>query len=54
MEYKIIIDQALVDEYCEYYFKLHPKAKKKPIEKPMHPSLNTWMILPRIQMNSLK
>lgn len=54
MEYKLILDQKLIDEYSDYYFKIHPRAKKRPIEKPFHPSLNTWMILPRIQMNALK
>ncbi len=54
MEYKLILDQQLIDEYADCYFKLHPRAKKKPIEKPIHPSLNTWMILKRPHMNSLK
>ena len=53
-EYKIIIDNTLVDEYCLFYFKQHPRARKKPIDRPIHPSLNQWMILPRIQMNALK
>lgn len=53
-EYKIIIDNALVDEYCQLYFKQHPRAKKRPIDRPIHPSLNQWMILPRVQMNTLK
>ena len=48
MEYKLIIDQAVVDEYAKHYFSQHPRAKKPPIERPMHPMLNTWMILPRI------
>lgn len=54
MEYKIIIDQQLVDEYCESYFKVHPRARKKPIEKPYHPSINEWCILRRTSMNNLK
>ena len=54
MEYKMIMDQQLIDEYNQYYFKKYPRAKKPAIEKPRHPLLNTWMILPRIQMNSLK
>ena len=54
MEYKIIIDQPLVDEYCEEYFKQHPRAKKKPIERPIQPSLNTLLITPRIQQNAIK
>lgn len=54
MEYKLVIDNSLLDEYNIYYFKNHPRAKKKPIEHPYHPSINKWMILPRIQMNDLK
>ena len=54
MEYKIIIDQQMVDEYNKYYFKKYPRAKKPAIDKPRHPLLNTWMILPRVQMNNIK
>ena len=54
MEYKIIIDQSVIDEYNERYLKLHPRTKNKPIEKPYHPSINEWCILPRIRMNALK
>ena len=53
-EIKIIIDNDVINEYAEYYFKQHPKARKKPIERPTIPSLNTWIILPRPQMNALK
>lgn len=53
-EIKLVIDNAIVDAYNKYYFSLHPKAKKKPIDKPRHPSINQWCILPRIQMNALK
>lgn len=51
---KLTLDQSVLDGYNRYYFGTHPKAKKIPIEKPWHPSINTWMILPRIQMNALK
>lgn len=51
---KLTLDQAVLDEYTKYYFKLHPKAKKAPISKPRHESINQWCILPRIQMNALK
>ena len=54
MEYKLILDQSVIDKYCDEYFKIHPRSRKKPIEKPHHPFINTWMILPRIQMNALK
>lgn len=54
MEYKLILTQQIVDEYNKYYFKKNPRLRKKYIDRPMHPSINTWMILPRIQMNILK
>ena len=54
MEYKLIIDQQLIDEYNAIYFKKHPKARKPAIEKPRHPSINQWMILRRNMMNLLK
>lgn len=54
MEYKLILDQALIDEYNTLYFKAHPRAKKPAIDKPRHPSINVWAILPRKQANALK
>ena len=51
---KIIIDNNVIERYNQYYFSKHPKAKKKQIDKPRHPSINQWCILPRIQMNALK
>ena len=40
--------------YEEYYFKNHPRASKKPIDNPYHPSINAWMIMKRPMMNALK
>ena len=54
MEIKLILDQNVLDQYNKYYFRLHPRASKKPIDRPLHPSMNTWMRLPRMQMNQLK
>ena len=54
MEYKLIMDQKLIDEYNKYYFKKYPRARKPAIDKPRHPLLNSWMILSRVQMNNLK
>ena len=51
---KLILDMDVVNRYDEHYFKQHPKAKKKPIEHPYHPSLNVYCIKPRIQMNAMK
>ena len=50
----LVLDNSVLEKYNQYYFKQHPRAKKKPIEHPYHPSLNVWMVLPRIQMNALK
>lgn len=50
----LVFDQSVVDRYNEHYFKLHTRARKLPIERPIHPSINQWMILPRMQMNQLK
>ena len=54
MEYKIIIDQQMVDEYNKYYFKCHPRAKKNPIDRPIMPTLNQILILQRVQIAALK
>lgn len=51
---KLVVDDDVINNYNNYYFKLHPRARKKPIERSTIPSLNTWIILPRIQMNALK
>lgn len=51
---KLILDNEVLEKYNTYYFLEHPRAKKKPILKPRHESINVWCILPRIQMNALK
>lgn len=52
---KYSITQKDVDAYNKEYFKSHPKAKKEPIERPIHPSLNKWTTIKnRMVMNSLK
>lgn len=51
---KLIIDNKVLSDYEKHYFCVHPKAKKKPIEQPYHPSINTWMIMKRPMMNALK
>ena len=50
----LVIDENVLEKYCSVYFKLHPKAKNKPIKSPIHPSINEWMILKRPMMNALK
>lgn len=50
----LTIDNSTLDRYAEYYFALHPRAKKRPIKNPYHESINTWMIMRRAMMNALK
>jgi Holliday junction resolvase RusA-like endonuclease len=54
MEYKIVIDNKALKDYNEYYFKTFPKRRVVPIKKPIPPSLNVWMVMPRFKMNSQK
>ena len=53
-ELKLVINNDVLDRYSEYYFKKHPRARKRPIEQPYHPSTNQWMIMKRPMMNALK
>nr|DAY89446.1 MAG TPA: Endodeoxyribonuclease RusA [Caudoviricetes sp.] len=53
-EYKLTLTKPVLEEYYKYYFSLHKKARKKPIEHPYHPSINVWFIMARPQMNALK
>lgn len=51
---KLILDREVLDKYNQYYFKQHPKAHVEPIPHPHHPSINTWFIMKRPEMNALK
>lgn len=51
---KIEITKQTLEDYNKYYFKKYPRRKKVPIPKPIPPSLNQWMVLPRLSMNNLK
>lgn len=51
---KLVLDNKVLEQYNQYYFSIHPKSKKVPIEHPYHPSINTWFILSRMAMNTLK
>lgn len=53
-EIKLLINNDVLDSYSEYYFSVHPKAKKSPIKYPYHESINAWMIMKRPAMNNLK
>ena len=50
----ITIDNEVLERYNKYYFRKYPKRKKIPIQRPLHPSINQWMILQRPAMNNLK
>jgi Holliday junction resolvase RusA-like endonuclease len=51
---KIIIDNDVIDKYYDWYFKEYPRRRIRNINKPIPPSLNTWMIMPRFKMNTQK
>ena len=50
----MVVDYDLINRYNEYYFSIHTKAKKNPIPRPYHESINQWMIMKRPMMNALK
>ena len=51
---KFSITKSDVDEYKALYFNEHQRAKKPPIDKPQHPSLNKYMIMNNHAANNLK
>lgn len=51
---KLVINDQVLEKYEQYYFFIHPKASKKPIENPYSPTLNSWMVMKRPMANSLK
>lgn len=53
-EIVLVIDYDAINRYAEQYFAIHTRAKKKPIARPYHESINQWMIMRRSQMNALK
>lgn len=54
MKYTITFDNKLLEEYTADYFIKYPRRHKPPIANPLHPSINTWFIMKRPQMNDLK
>lgn len=53
-EIELIIDEKIVKEYEEFYFIKYPKRKKRPIEKPLPPNLNKFLLWKRPQQNAIK
>jgi hypothetical protein len=51
---EIIITQKDVDDYNKRYFDLHPRAKKKRIDGPYHPTLNWYMTANNKSVNNKK
>lgn len=52
---RLSITQEDVDIYNKYYSLIHKKAKKMPIDRPIHPSLNQWTTIKnRVMMNAIK
>lgn len=53
-ELTLVLDESVLKKYADIYFCYHSKAKKNPVDAPYHPSINTWMVLPRMTMNEVK
>lgn len=51
---KLIIDNNVLNRYFDHYLLIHPRARKNPIKRPIHESINEWMIMRRMEMNALK
>jgi hypothetical protein len=51
---KIVIDDEILEKYNKYYFSKYLRRRKIPIEKPIPPSLNKWIVMPRFQANNEK
>lgn len=54
MDYKLILDNQVLEKYNEHYFYVHKRAEKIPIPHPYHESINKWFIMQRPEMNALK
>lgn len=53
-EYKIVIDNDILEKYSKYYFTKYPKRRVLPIKKPIPPSFNYFTSIKRIVQNALK
>ena len=51
---KLVIDNNVLEKYNKHYFSKYPKRKKKPIEKPIPPSLNAFIGMIRMAQSNLK
>lgn len=51
---ELVLNDAVLDKYYSQYFEKYPKRSKRYIDRPIHPSINKWMILQRQAMNALK
>lgn len=54
MEYKLVINKQIVDEYNAEYRKKYPRSRKPAIERPIPVSLNQYLVMRRPQQNSIK
>jgi len=54
MEYKIIINEEILNKYKDFYFLKYPKRRVFPIKKAIPPSFNYFTSIKRIVQNSLK
>ena len=52
--YIIKLDKEALDEYTKAYFIAYPRRRKIPIDKPIVPSLNKYIVMNKDARNELK
>lgn len=50
----LVSNMDTLEAYKPYWKKKHPRARKFPIETPIHPSMNKWIKLPAFSQDNLK
>ena len=53
-KYVIRLDKEALDDYIKEYFKVYPRRKKIPIDKPIVPSLNQYLVMSPEARGNLK
>lgn len=52
--YLLRLDNQALENYTKEYFKVYPKRRKAPLDKPFVPSLNKYLIMHKDARNALK
>ena len=52
--YTLRLDKDALESYTKEYFKVYPKRRKAPLDKPFVPSLNKYLVMNKDARNNLK